>query len=73
MDITIPPDCLSHEELSYELAVRGTKVTDADSVESLAHNLKYFLSMERDGVLFEIDANLDPGSELDSSRFVKGH
>jgi hypothetical protein len=70
MDITISPDCLSREELSYELAVKGIKVTDADSVESLALNLKKFLSMERDGVLFEIDATLDPGSELERCSLI---
>jgi hypothetical protein len=72
MDITITPDCLSREELSYELAVTGVKVTDTDSVESLTLNLKGFLSMERDGVLFEIDATLDPGSELERCSLILG-
>jgi hypothetical protein len=70
MDITITPDCLSREELSYELAVRGIKVTDTDSVESLALNLKGFLSKERDGVMFEIDATLDSGSELEQCSLI---
>jgi hypothetical protein len=70
MDITITPDCLSREKLSYELAVRGVKVTDTDSAESLALNLKGFFSMERDGVWFEIDAALNPDSELERCSLI---
>jgi hypothetical protein len=70
MDITITPDCLSREELSYELAVRGVKVTDTDSAESLASNLKGFFSMERDGVWFEIDAVLNPDAELERCSLI---
>jgi hypothetical protein len=70
MDITITPDCLSREELSYELAVGGVKVTDTDSAESLALNLKGFLPMERDGVWFEIDAALNPDSELERCSLI---
>jgi hypothetical protein len=70
MDITITPDCLSREELSYELAVRGVKVTDTDSAESLALNLKGFFSMERDGVWFEIDVALNPDSELERCSLI---
>jgi hypothetical protein len=70
MDITITPDCLSREELLYELAVGGVKVTDTDSAESLALNLKGFFSMERDGVWFEIDAALNPDSELERCSLI---
>jgi hypothetical protein len=53
MEIEITPECLSREGLVHELTVRGTVVSDADPVEKLAFNLKVFLSMERDGILFD--------------------
>ncbi|KAJ3628525.1 hypothetical protein MTP99_015825 [Tenebrio molitor] len=70
MEVEITPECLSREELVHELTVRGTVVSDADPVEELAFNLKVFLSMERDGILFETGVKLDPERELTRCREI---
>jgi hypothetical protein len=64
MELIITPECLSREELTHELSVRGTKVTDADGVDKLVHNLKYYLALESSGVLFETGPRLDPKYEM---------
>jgi hypothetical protein len=64
MELIITPECLSREELTHELLARGTKVTDADGVDKLVHNLKYYLALESSGVLFETGPRLDPKYEM---------
>jgi hypothetical protein len=49
MELIITPERLSREELTHELSARGTKVTDADGVDKLVHNLKYYLALESSG------------------------
>ncbi|KAH0810551.1 hypothetical protein GEV33_012241 [Tenebrio molitor] len=67
MELIITPERLSREELTHELSARGTKVTDADGVDKLVHNLKYYLALESSGFCLKRAQDWTPTRVLDEA------
>ncbi|KAH0814473.1 hypothetical protein GEV33_008319 [Tenebrio molitor] len=72
MEIAITPELLSRDELVHELVVRGTVVSTEDPLEGLINNLRYYLSAEREGIMFDIKVNLDSDRELTRCKEIVG-
>jgi hypothetical protein len=72
MEIAIAPELLSRDELVHELVVRGTVVSAKDPLKGLINNLRYYLSAEREGIMFDVKVNLDSDRELTRCQEIVG-